>query len=381
MPDIKRKDAFIMPNDYVKVTDMGHVYEAQYMKHMNTTANMKKISKTQGVDLRTGEVIDFNLSKNRGNNLNSLRQTFKKLAYLVNNNFHGNKNELWMTLTYAENMTDLKVVAEDFDKALKRLKYYLAKVYGEYQGSLEFLKVLEPQERGAWHIHLLVKCPNLKRRSLYIPNEDLAKIWRKGFVNVKRLKSNDNIGAYLCAYLTNIEAPMVCEDDSPEVMRENMQTIKELCSKPGADKWERTKSNTDKAIIKGGRLHLYPVDMKIFTKSRGLVYPERRVMKYSEFKKKKKIQLHNLTLRKSIEITDKENNFSNVIIIEQYNKKVEKTNILVEIAEYHKNLSRTDKNSFAYEVLKKELYELEHRFEILEKKKLERQSLQKNIGA
>ena len=58
--------------------------------------------------------------------------------------------------------------------------------------------------KGAWHIHLLLKAMNVKH--LYIPNDEIiAKLWGHGHTKTKRLNDVDNIGAYLSAYLTNLE--------------------------------------------------------------------------------------------------------------------------------------------------------------------------------
>lgn len=102
MVEMKKIDAFIQNEDYVTVTDMGEIIEVQYLAHRNTSARIKKLSKETYVDLQTGEIKAFKQSENRGQNLNSLRQTFKRLGYLVNNNFVGAKNELWTTLSYGD---------------------------------------------------------------------------------------------------------------------------------------------------------------------------------------------------------------------------------------------------------------------------------------
>ena len=182
MVEMRRIDAFIQNDDYVTGTDVGEIIELQYLSHKNTSAPIKKISKDQYVDLQTGEIKDFAYSENRGQSLDSLRKTFKKLGYLVNNNFSGKKNELWTTLTYADNVQDLKKVSPDFDKFIKRLKYFMANEYGEVReiaykkkgknkkyklnvknkSKFEFVKVLEPQGRGAWHVHMLVLLQSLK---------------------------------------------------------------------------------------------------------------------------------------------------------------------------------------------------------------------------
>ncbi|MFE2801676.1 hypothetical protein, partial [Streptomyces rubiginosohelvolus] len=99
--DKRNGDAvFIAPNDVVKVTTMNHVIEVQHMEKMNRKNNIKKLDKDRFVDLSTGEIREFEHSENRQENYNSLRQTFKKLRYLINNNFIGRPNELHITLTY-----------------------------------------------------------------------------------------------------------------------------------------------------------------------------------------------------------------------------------------------------------------------------------------
>jgi hypothetical protein len=375
MMHMKRIDAFIDPEDYVIVTDMNEIVEVQYMAHRNISAPIKKLSKEEFVDLQTGEIKQFQHLENRGQNVNSLRQTFKKLGYLVNNNFSGAKNELWVTLTYKENITDLAKVSKDFDKFIKRWKYFLQKYYGkniakkykdeeiQKKSKMEFIKVLEPQGRGAWHIHLLVKFPNLN--SIYIKNSQLADLWSHGFVDVKRIKQTDNLGAYLCAYLADIP---VHEPES-EWTEQDHQYYTSILKKQGATSVASTKVDATKEVIKGGRLHMYPSGMNIFSKSKGIVYPERRPMKYKEVRESLGFEDENLTLRKSVQIEMEEYDFENIIIIEQYNKRVHNpSNFLAEISWYRDLLAKSPSKN-CDEILAKELYKLEHRFELFEVEK------------
>ena len=63
---------------------------------------------------------------------------------MINNNFTGKPNELFVTLTYAKNMTDTKRLYTDMNKFIKRLKYK----YKE-SSDIDYLAVVEPQGRGA----------------------------------------------------------------------------------------------------------------------------------------------------------------------------------------------------------------------------------------
>jgi len=279
-------EVVIAPSDFVVVTQMHHIIEIQHMEKMNRLAPIKKLDKHTYIDLTTGEVKQFNLSENRGQNLNSLRQTFKKFRYLINANFRGEPNELHVVLTYAENMTDTKRLYADFDKFMKRLRYKYKDI-----STIDYLSGVEPQGRGAWHCHVLLRFNDLEK--IYIPNEDMARLWGQGFTKTKSLEDVDNVGAYLTAYLTDIP------------LDEGMALGKEIKEVGG------------KRFIKGGRLHLYPPGMQLFRKSRGIVYPERKQMTYETAIKKVGGAKPTFQRVYDIEAGD----FKNRITFQQYNLK------------------------------------------------------------
>ena len=196
--EFKRADSptTIRSNAVVKVVKLNHIYELTYIGSISQVLNnYKRISKYKMLNIVTGEVIDIIPSVDRSQNINSLRSTIKRLRDLINANFSGSDNELFITLTYAENMTDLRRLYKDFDLFFKKLKYR----YKDY--TFLYISVVEPQERGAWHIHLLLKALNLK--DLYIPNSEIEALWSHGFTKTERLNNVDNVGAYLSAYLTD----------------------------------------------------------------------------------------------------------------------------------------------------------------------------------
>lgn len=250
-------------SDLVTVTKMNHIIELQHMEKKNRKNHIKKLDKDNYVDLSTGEIKEFNHIETRKDSLNSLRQSFKKLRYLINNNFIGNPNELHIILTYKENMRDTKRLYEDFKKFFMRLKY----VYQD-KTSIDYLTVVEPQERGAWHCHVLMRFNNLDK--VYIKNKDLKAIWGQGFVQIKSLKDVDNIGAYLSAYLTDVEL--------------SDENILDSCSDQSQILIKKV-DGVEKKFIKGARLYMYPPGMKIFRNSKGIVPPERDEMTYKNAKK------------------------------------------------------------------------------------------------
>lgn len=161
----------------------------------------------------------------------------------INTNVLDPSCALWITLTYAENMTDTKRLYTDFDKFMKRFRYRYGKV--------EYIVAAEPQGRGAWHMHLLLI---FEKQPPYIPNALLAEIWGHGFVKINKLKNVDNIGAYLTAYLGDMEL-----SNSEEVNGQEVKLIEV--------------EGKTKRFVKGARLKLYPKGFNLYRISKGIKAP------------------------------------------------------------------------------------------------------------
>lgn len=283
--------AGIKPNDKVTITRMKHIVEVQYMEHTNNSCSIQKLDKDTYVVKETGEIKEFNHIETRQDSLNSLRQTFKKIRYLINNNFEGRSNELHVTLTYAENMQDPKQLYKDFKNFVERLRTKYKKT-----SSLDYMCVVEPQGRGAWHCHMLIRFNDLD--SVFIKNEELAKIWGHGFITIKSLKDVDNIGAYLSAYLTDVE---LSEENLFDAVSQGLEI----------------KIVDDKKYVKGGRLHMYPPGMNLYRKSKGIEFPERQKTTYKDIKKIVGSSQPHYSKTYKIESDD----FKNTIHFQQYNLK------------------------------------------------------------
>ena len=294
----KVEEVQISKNALVTVTEMNHIVEVQHMFKMNTCSHIKKLDADRYVDLKTGDIREFERTENRSQGMNSLSQTFKKLRYLVNKNFRGACNELFITLTYRGELQtrDHLKVGKDYDSFLKRLKR-------RYKGvsTIDAIKVLEPHESGNWHMHVLLRFNDLEQ--VYIANEDLREIWGNGWVTVNSLKNVDNVGAYVSAYLADIE---VSEEES-----------KQLEGHP--DLIEKEVNGQKKKFVKGARLAFYPSGVNLFSKTKGIVYPERTIMPYEQAIKK--VGAATPHFKKSIVISDQEKDFENTITYEQYNLK------------------------------------------------------------
>ena len=94
---------------YVKNYICGHIVETVELEKMSGfVTRYRKLSQNKMVDITTGEVIEVEKSKNRGEQSWSLRSSIRRLRMIINANFLGEPNELFITLTYRENMTDVK---------------------------------------------------------------------------------------------------------------------------------------------------------------------------------------------------------------------------------------------------------------------------------
>lgn len=243
-------------DDILKYTDMGSVYEIQYMKFRPDECPILPLPMQDGKKRyairKTGEIKDCIRHDTRADSYKSLKRTFKRLRELINTNVSNPLNCRWITLTYAENMTDPDCLYHDFEKFNKRFQYWLSK---QGYSPAQYIVVPEPQGRGAWHMHLIYIWDN---KAPYIANDQLAKLWRHGFVKITALKDCDNVGAYLTAYLTDLEV-----NASPDCSSKDIKIIES--------------NGTKKAILKGGRLSMYPAGMRLYRCSRGIQKP---VVKY-----------------------------------------------------------------------------------------------------
>jgi len=285
----------IAKNKLVKIKRMRNVIEIVHLDKRSTGFNsIKKLSKTEYMNLATGEIMTYNLSKTKAENIASLKKTFRRARDLINNNFEGKKNELHVTLTYRENMTDTKQLYKDFEAFWKRFKR-------KYGSDIDYLSIVEPQERGAWHCHVLIRFNG--EETVFIPNDEIATVWKQGFTKTKTTAGIDNMGAYITAYLTDIELPdhISVEDASLAL---DVKTV-EIEGK-------------SKSFVKGARMQMYPSNMNIVRSSKGIKPPSVEEMSYKNAKKIVGDATPNYSMTTTVCDGDKT---LNQITYEQYNLK------------------------------------------------------------
>lgn len=260
---IKNTDVTITESDWVTVTEMGNTTEVQYMSRRNGQARIIKVSSEEYLHIETGEIRSFGKKPTtRMESENSVRKTMRRIRELVQTNVTDPRKVRWVTLTYAENMTDTKRLYEDFRRFNQRLVYNLK---GRGIPKPGYIAVAEPQRRGAWHLHVLYiwkDCP-----APYIANNDLARLWGHGYTSIKAVK-DDTLASYLLAYLSDLDVP------------ENLQEFFPADSKDV--KTVDTGSGKPKRVVKGLRLNLYPSNFNIVRCSRDIRKPVKKQLPYGK---------------------------------------------------------------------------------------------------
>lgn len=301
----------IFPDDKIKLTTMGNVYEVLRMDRINKKSCILVLDKDSYIDLRTGERKEFEHHENRAFDRNELRKTMRRLRGIINANCADVSKCRWITFTYADNMTDTDRLYSDCKKLIMRVRYHL--------GHFEYIHVVEPQGRGAWHIHALWIFAD---KAPFIDSAWLRNVWGNGFVTVKKLEDVDNVGAYLTAYLCDCEI----EDYTRYVFEKNHLSLPDdisvITSQFSGDdilvkEVEQDGKKVSKRFVKGGRMYMYPPNFNLYRASRGIQKPIEEYLTYENAQKK--IGSAQPTFSIAIRLTDDVSEFQNVIIKEYYN--------------------------------------------------------------
>jgi hypothetical protein len=142
---------------------------------------------------RAGDATDEEKELNR---MKVLARARKSLRRVVNANVFKWKDfkgkvyiPKFFTLTFKENIKDLRCANYEWNKFIKRLNYNLGY-------DLKYTVVPEFQRRGAVHYHSIVY--NMG----YFEAKKLEEIWGNGFIKINRIDNVDNVGAYICKYMS-----------------------------------------------------------------------------------------------------------------------------------------------------------------------------------
>ncbi len=135
------------------------------------------------------------------NRKKSLQRSRSYVINLINSNNYYWKNALrdkynpeFITLTFRENVQDLNFANREFSKFIQRLNYFINK---NIKGTLKYIGVVEFQERGSIHYHILFfNLPFIK-----MVYDELRKLWTHGSINLKSVNQVKHIANYVCKYM------------------------------------------------------------------------------------------------------------------------------------------------------------------------------------
>lgn len=240
-----------------KTVETGNILRIVQYERLRRESYIVKLPGKQYCIKSTGEVLpEKKRAKTRNQNLRYVRQSMQHGRDMINTNVIDLKKTLWVTFTYAENMQDVKRVRLDFQ--------HFKRDYEKIVGKFKYIMAVEPQLRGAWHMHVFMIFDEIP----WIDYNDIIRVWGKGRVEVQRMYGDvNNLGAYVSAYLCNL--PMQNEAQSS-----------------GAHNLNIVQDRNGHMYEKSRRIYMYPAGMNIFRYSRGLKKPLEEYIDISEAEKK-----------------------------------------------------------------------------------------------
>lgn len=180
-----------------RVIKCGNVYEIYDYENPIFTGFSSKGGRHNAINT-SHEVKEENRER-------ALTKTRKDIRNIINCNFnmYGERSK-FLTLTFKENITDLTLANKLLTEFVKRVNY---NVFGTKKSALKYTCVPEIQwERydkygfKVWHFHLVLY--NMP----YVKHSDLQELWGNGHVSINAIEHVDNVGAYICKYITKESA-------------------------------------------------------------------------------------------------------------------------------------------------------------------------------
>lgn len=287
-----------LPTEKVTVKECGNITDVTFCQKTSYGGVTKKLDKDTYIDTRDGTVKEFKHHEKRLDDIKSVMRTLKNGRDMINANVTDVSKWRMITLTYAENMTDTKKLYNDFKN------FWHKEFCPSYPTADRYINAVEPQERGAWHIHLLAGFSDV---APFLPNEHIRALWKHGFVTIRPIDNVDNVGAYLSGYLSNMPID--------EAQRLNLAKNGKIIN---ADTLDDNGKPIKKKVVKGARMHLYPAGMRIFRCSRNCIKPN--IYKCTSDEADKLVKDHTLVYENTIVIEDIASGFSNIVNKRTYNK-------------------------------------------------------------
>lgn len=175
-------------NEKLKVCG-DYLFDYKYKRSISYDFNVKRVPSSILNDSDLDVSIDNNFYRIRRNVLDYVLCNYSKDSNVITK---------FLTLTFADNVTNLTEANYQFNLFIKNYKYYT----GIFD--LRYLAVPEFQEKrllkdglGAWHYHVPIF------NSPYIDNDKIGQIWGNGFIKINAVFNTPmHCARYLTKYIT-----------------------------------------------------------------------------------------------------------------------------------------------------------------------------------
>lgn len=170
------KDALVKIKEYSN----GDIDVKYITKKSKNISQFRRLNKYEYIDMETGEIREYNLTDIKSD-ANIRRTMNKKVRPILENSFFGGRNELFISLTFSQDMQNFNELPNYFNNFWKRLT---RKYKNKYNLACLYVKEMQ-SKRCCWHYHLMLKEVNGKY--LIIDTDTLYKIWKYGSITVSRI--------------------------------------------------------------------------------------------------------------------------------------------------------------------------------------------------
>ena len=192
------KNNLIRNNDTVRVKVVRNEVILHNINTCNRRATIKRIGGGRHINVRTGEIVEETRQVKRGDSMYSLIESNLKLQDIIKENTINTDHIIFITLTYAEKIFDIKKVNEDFKVFMKWLRQNITEF-----GTIEYISTVAlHSDKTSYHIHAILFF-NESTRSVFIPYETIKKAWQRGCPSVGKPKKNKEVYFYLTPHLSN----------------------------------------------------------------------------------------------------------------------------------------------------------------------------------
>lgn len=141
----------------------------------------------------SGQTSEETQKENREKVTNRAKRDVRRIVNSNVNQYGKDFTAKFVTLTFAEHITELVAANAEYEKFIKRLNYQM---FGTKKSNVKYTAVPEFTKKGRVHYHVIFY--NLP----YIKSNYLADIWGNGFIKINKIDNCDNVGAYVSKYMT-----------------------------------------------------------------------------------------------------------------------------------------------------------------------------------